>query len=65
MNDLESREFNGLLENQSFENELIEHLPFLEDVHMESIVLDRPFEQMAASFAQDSGTVLLLSGSLR
>ena len=63
MNDLETREFNGLLENQSFENELIEHLPFLEDVHMESIVLDRPFEQIAASFAQDSGTVLLLSGS--
>ena len=63
MNNLETREFNGLLENQSFKNELMEHLPFLKDVHMESIVLDRSFEQMAASFARDSGTVLLLSGS--
>ncbi|MCD4721854.1 MAG: aminodeoxychorismate synthase component I [Desulfobacula sp.] len=44
-------------------NELLKHLPYLKDVHQEAIELDRPFEQIAASFARDIGTVLLLSGS--
>ncbi len=43
--------------------EVMENLPFLADVHMETITLDRPFEHFAAPFAQDWGTVLLLSGS--
>ncbi|MCP4670624.1 MAG: aminodeoxychorismate synthase, component I, partial [Desulfobacula sp.] len=42
---------------------IVENLPVLSDVHMETIVLDRPFENIAAAFAQDLGTVLLLSGS--
>ncbi|MBU0463253.1 MAG: aminodeoxychorismate synthase component I [Proteobacteria bacterium] len=42
---------------------LIKHLPSLKQVHQEIIELDRPFEQIAASFADDIGTVLLLSGS--
>ena len=41
---------------------LLKHLPFLKDIHQEPIELDRPFEQIAASFAKDIGTVLLLSG---
>ena len=44
-------------------DELIEKLPFIKDVHTLTISLDRPFDQIAAPFAQDSGTVLLLSGS--
>ncbi|WP_299977156.1 aminodeoxychorismate synthase component I [Desulfobacula sp.] len=44
-------------------NGLLKHLPLLKDVHQETIELDRPFEQIAASFARDVGTVLLLSGS--
>ena len=44
-------------------NGLLKHLPLLKDVHQETIELDRPFEQIAASFARDIGTVLLLSGS--
>ena len=50
---MNSRQMNGLLK----------HLPLLKDVHQETIELDRPFEQIAASFAEDVGTVLLLSGS--
>ncbi len=42
---------------------MLKFLPFLKDVHQETIELDRPFEQIAASFAKDIGTVLLLSGS--
>ncbi len=44
-------------------NQLLKFLPLLKDVHQETIKLDRPFEQIAASFAKDIGTVLLLSGS--
>ncbi|MBC2703877.1 aminodeoxychorismate synthase component I [Desulfobacula sp.] len=44
-------------------NGLLKHLPLLKDVHQETIELDRPFEQIAASFDRDIGTVLLLSGS--
>ncbi|WP_457552407.1 aminodeoxychorismate synthase component I [Desulfobacula sp.] len=44
-------------------NGFIEQLPFLKSVHQETIELDQPFEQAAASFAGDMGTVLLLSGS--
>ena len=44
-------------------NGLLKHLPFLKDVHQEAVRLDRPFEQIAASFADEKGTVLLLSGS--
>ncbi len=44
-------------------NGLLKYLPLLKDVHQETIELDRPFEQIAASFARDIGTVLLLSGS--
>jgi para-aminobenzoate synthetase component 1 len=43
--------------------EFLKQLPFLKKVHQEIIELDRPFEQIAASFAKDTGTVLLLSGS--
>ncbi len=51
-------------ENRELLNkEVIENLPYLADVHMETITLDRPFEHFAAPFAQDWGTVLLLSGS--
>ena len=42
---------------------LLKQLPLLKQVHQEIIELDRPFEQIAASFADDIGTVLLLSGS--
>ncbi|MDA3787730.1 MAG: aminodeoxychorismate synthase component I [Desulfobacula sp.] len=42
---------------------LLKHLPLLKQVHQEIIELDQPFEQIAASFADDIGTVLLLSGS--
>ncbi|MBL6995655.1 hypothetical protein [Desulfobacula sp.] len=42
---------------------LIKHLPLLKQVHQEIIELDRSFEQIASSFADDTGTVLLLSGS--
>jgi len=42
---------------------LLKKLPLLKEVHQEIIELDRPFEQIAASFADDIGTVLLLSGS--
>ena len=38
-------------------------LPSLKAVHQEIIERDKPFEQVAASFADDIGTVLLLSGS--
>lgn len=41
----------------------LKELPSLKYVHTEAIQLDRPFEQIAASFADDVGTVLLLSGS--
>ncbi len=44
-------------------DEFIEKLPFIKDVHTQTITLDRPFDQIAAPFAKDSGTVLLLSGS--
>lgn len=44
-------------------NELLKFLPCLKRVHQEVIELDRSFEQIAASFARDMGTVLLLSGS--
>ncbi|MBU1342663.1 MAG: aminodeoxychorismate synthase component I, partial [Proteobacteria bacterium] len=43
-------------------NGLLKHLPLIKDVYQETIELDRPFEQIAASFAEDTGTVLLLSG---
>lgn len=40
----------------------LRHLPVLNGVHQETVQLDRPFAQIAGSFAQDTGTVLLLSG---
>jgi para-aminobenzoate synthetase component I len=52
MNGAKTRELNGIIKS----------LPFLKDVYQETITLDRPFEQVAAPFAQDFGTVLLLSG---
>lgn len=42
---------------------LLEKLPFLEDVYQETIAPDRSFQKIAALFADDPGTVLLLSGS--
>jgi len=42
---------------------LLKHLPLVKAVYQETIELDRSFEQVAASFADDAGTVLLLSGS--
>ena len=44
-------------------NGLMEKLPFLEEVYQETIALDRLFQEIAALFADDPGTVLLLSGS--
>ncbi len=44
-------------------NEVLNHLPDLKGVHQETIRLDQSFEQIAASFADDEGSVLLLSGS--
>jgi para-aminobenzoate synthetase component I len=41
----------------------LKQLPFLKEIHQEKIELDSPFEQVAESFAKDTGTVLLLSGS--
>lgn len=38
-------------------------LPLLRNVHQEEIDIRLPFEQIAANFARESGTVLLLSGS--
>ncbi|SDU30880.1 aminodeoxychorismate synthase component I [Desulfobacula phenolica] len=44
-------------------DELLKQLPCLNDIHQETVQLDLPFEQIAESFADDKGTVLLLSGS--
>jgi len=41
----------------------LKKLPVIKEVYQETIELDRPFEQVAGSFANDAGTVLLLSGS--
>ncbi|MDA3918619.1 MAG: aminodeoxychorismate synthase component I [Deltaproteobacteria bacterium] len=46
----------------SLKSGLMEQLPFLEEVYKETIALDRPFQEIAALFADDPGTVLLLSG---
>ena len=54
---------NGLKKNSREKNKWLKSLPFLKEVYQEKIEIDRPFEQIAASFAQDRGTVLLLSGS--
>ncbi len=43
--------------------EWLNHLPSIKGVHQETIEIDRPFEVIAESFADDPGTVLLLSGS--
>ena len=52
------------IESSGFlKNGLMEKLPFLEEVYQETIALDRPFQEIAALFADDPGTVLLLSGS--
>ncbi len=40
----------------------INPLPFLADIYQEEIEIDRPFEEAAACFAADRGTVLLQSG---
>jgi len=42
---------------------LLNQLPLLKDVHQEKIELGRSFEEIAASFADDIGTIVLLSGS--
>lgn len=44
-------------------SEHLEHLPRLQGVFKETIRLEQPFEHLAQYFAQDAGTVLLLSGS--
>ena len=52
------------IESSGFlKNGLMEKLPFLEDVYQETIAPGRPFQKIAALFADDPGTVLLLSGS--
>ncbi|MCP4024224.1 MAG: aminodeoxychorismate synthase component I [Desulfobacteraceae bacterium] len=43
-------------------NGLFKNLPKIKDVHTERVKLDQPFEIVAARFANDAGTVLLLSG---
>ncbi|MFA5903710.1 MAG: aminodeoxychorismate synthase component I [Desulfobacula sp.] len=43
--------------------EWLKHLPIIKEVRQESILLDRPFEEIAALFADEPGTVILLSGS--
>ena len=43
-------------------DEWLKQLPIIKAVHQETLVPDRPFEDIAAFFAQDMGTVLLLSG---
>src|SRR3989339_2286110 len=43
-------------------DEWLKQLPTIKAVHQEILALDRPFEDIAAFFAQDMGTVLLLSG---
>lgn len=40
----------------------LKQLPTIKAVHQEILALDRPFEDIAAFFAHDIGTVLLLSG---
>ncbi len=42
---------------------VLDHLPVLKGVFREEIRLDQPFEQIAAAFADDPGTVVLLSGA--
>ncbi|MEN8212153.1 MAG: aminodeoxychorismate synthase component I, partial [Thermodesulfobacteriota bacterium] len=42
---------------------LIEQLPFIEEVYQETIAPGRPFQEIAALFADDPGSTLLLSGS--
>jgi len=44
-------------------NGLLRHLPEIKSVHSEKIELEQPFEMLAARFAENPGTVLLLSGS--
>jgi para-aminobenzoate synthetase component I len=44
-------------------NGLFEQLPTIRDIHRESFKSDQPFERIAAHFARDKGTVVLLSGS--
>jgi para-aminobenzoate synthetase component I len=44
-------------------SQLMDYLPHIYDVHQETVILDRPFEQIAACFSKEKGTVLLLSGS--
>lgn len=43
-------------------DEWLKQLPTIKAVHQEILALDRPFEDIAAFFAHDLGTVLLLSG---
>lgn len=43
--------------------DFINQLPVIHTVYKEAVVLDQPFEKIASCFADDSGTVLLLSGS--
>lgn len=43
-------------------DEWLKQLPTIKAVHQEIIDLDRPFEDIAAFFAHEIGTVLLLSG---
>ncbi|MCM2284955.1 MAG: aminodeoxychorismate synthase component I [Desulfobacula sp.] len=43
-------------------DEWLKQLPTIKAVHQEILALDRPFEDIAAFFAHDIGTVLLLSG---
>ena len=43
-------------------DEWLKQLPIIKAVHQETLAQARPFEDIAALFAQDIGTVLLLSG---
>jgi len=54
---------NGLKMNGGKMDEWLQHLPCIKEVYQETITLDRPFPEIAALFANDAGTVLLLSGS--
>ena len=45
------------------EDRWLDQLPLLNGIHQEEIQLKPPIEQVAARFANDRGTVLLLSGS--
>ncbi len=44
-------------------SDVLNHFPRLKGVYQENVTLDQPFERVLSGFADDEGTVLLLSGS--